>query len=244
MGTSVFFPAKAMCNSTKLRRAVFWVHLRQEIYNAYLYQRSVVTDLGNCNFELEDETMDEPRWFHQTLYIAALVTKWAFGREDSSASWHELCEMVDTWESKRPSSFDPIYLREREPHEGRHFPEICYLTDEHVAAAHFSYMAKLLLTTHDPNLPRIGPRMKSATAAMQETALSYVRALVGVAACNSFVPARFTAYLAIIICDSWFTDRQEQEAILDFMRDTAQCSSLATQHAQRALIETWGWDNE
>ena len=233
-----------MCNSSQLRRAVFWLHLRQEIYNACLYQRSIVTDLSNCNFESENEPGDDDMWFHQTLYIAALVTKWAFGEEASHNRWYELCKMVDEWESSRPNSFDPIYFRTRDPENGRYFPEICYVTDEHVAAAHFFYMAKLLLTTHDPNLPRIGPRMKAAALAMQNTALSHVRTLVGIAVCNNFIVARFTASLAIIICDSWFTDRREQEALLDFMHDTSRCSGWRRQNAQRALVEAWGWKEE
>lgn len=240
-GTAVFLSAKAIHNASPLRRAVFWLHLRQEIYNAYLYQRSVITDLSSCNFESENEFENDDMWFHQTLYIVALVSKWAFGEEASRARWYELCKMVDVWESRRPASFDPIYFRTRDPSNGRYFPELCYVTDEHVAAAHFFYLAKLLLTTHDPNLPRIGPRMKSATLAMQETALSHVRTLVGIAVCNSFIPARFTANLAIIICDTWFTDRREQKALLDFMRETSRCSGWTRENAQRALVQEWGW---
>lgn len=243
-GTSIFFPAKAICNSSQLRRAVFWLHLRQEIYNAYLYQRSVITDLSNCSFESDNESENDNIWFHKTLYNAAQVSKWAFGEEASHARWDELCKMVEGWESSRPTSFNPIYFRRRDPQDGRYFPEVCYVTDEHVAAAHFYYMAKLLLTTHDPNIPRIGPGMKSATQAMQKTALSYVRTLVGIAVCNNFIAARFTASLAIIICDSWFTDRREQEALLEFMRDTSRCSGWTRQNAERALVEEWGWKEE
>ena len=35
-----------------------------------------------------------------------------------------------------------------------------------VVAAHFLYIAKLLLTAHNPSIPRIGPQMKSALAEM------------------------------------------------------------------------------
>ncbi|KAL6713650.1 hypothetical protein ACLMJK_009115 [Lecanora helva] len=239
-GTSIFYPAEATCNSSHLRRAVFWLHLRQEIYNAYLYQRSVATDLSNCKFESEKEPWDDDTWFHQTLYITAQVTKWAFGEEASHAGWYELCHMVDAWENARPASFDPIHFRPRDAENGRYFPEICYATDEHVAAAHFICMAKLLLTTHDPTIPRIGLRMRSATKAMQNTAQSYVRALVGIAECNGLVIARFTANLAVNICAGWFTDPQEQEALLDFMRETSKCSGWCGHNAQQALLKEWG----
>ena len=37
---------------------------------------------------------------------------------------------------------------------------------EEVVAAHSLYLAKLLLTAHDPTIPRMGPQMKSALAEM------------------------------------------------------------------------------
>ena len=233
-----------MYNSSPLRRAVFWVHLRQEVYNAYLYQRCVITDLSKYVFDPDADSNDDDIWFHQTLYIAAETTKWAFGEETSQARRDELHEMMDVWETRRPSSFDPIYFRSRDPGHFTFFPEIVYVTDEHVAAAHFFLLAKLLLTTHDPQLPRIGPRMKSAVAAMQQIGLSYVRTIIGIAICNNFRAARFTASLAIVICDSWFTDRREQEAILDFIRDTSRSTGWSRQNVERALIEEWGWKDK
>lgn len=240
-GTSIFFPGAAWLNTSDLRRAVFWLHLRQEIYNAYLYQRSVDTDLSNCTFESGHESGSDDIWFHRTLYIAAEVTKWAFGGEASLSRWHELRSMLNIWETSRPATFDTIYFRARHPKGGRFFPEACYITDEHVAATHFFYLAKLLLTTHDPTLPRIGPRVKTATNTMQENALLCVRALVGIAICNNWVTARFTANLAVVICGSWFTDRQEQQALLDFLQDTRRCSGWSKDEAERGLMETWGW---
>ncbi|KAK4690410.1 hypothetical protein P7C71_g6373, partial [Lecanoromycetidae sp. Uapishka_2] len=79
---------------------------------------------------------------------------------------------------------------------------------------------------------------------MQETALSYVRTVVGIAGCNNWVPARFTANLAITICAGWFTDRREQEALLDFMEDTSRCSGWSRQSTQQALVEEWGWKRD
>ena len=150
--------------------------------------------------------------------------------------------MVETWERRHPSTFEPVYFCERDTTSGRFFPEIGYVTDEHVAASHFIYLAKLLLTTHDPKLPRLGPQRRAAAATMQDTALTYVRTLVGIAMSNEWVCSRFTAVLAIIMCDSWFTDRQEQEALLEFMHDTSQRSGWSRSNAERDLIDEWGWE--
>ena len=181
--------------------------------------------------------------FHQTLYFAARVTC-AFGEDTSHTRWYKLSNMLDRWKSSRRASFDPIHFRTQDLQNGRFFPEVCYITDEHVAAAHSFYMAKLLLTIHDPDLPRIGPRMKSVALTMQETALSYVRTLVGIAVCYTWVPARFTADLVFVICGSWFTDRWEQEALLEFVRDTSRRSGWSKQNPERTLVEAWVWEEQ
>ena len=195
------------------------------------------------------------------MYITAFVSKWAFGEDSSQNRWRELCQMVKEWQDERPSTFDPVYFRNRDPENGRFFPEICYATDEAVHASHYYYMAKLLLATHDPSIPRLGPRMKSAMATMQEHALSYVRTMVGSATCNNYIPAKFSGSLAVIVCKSsrdfciseeadrlilgtgasWFTDRQEQQALLDFMTEADRCSGWPRDHALQALMDEWDW---
>ena len=170
-GAYNFFPAQALRTSSQLRRAVFWLHLHQEIYNAFLYQRSVKTDLSDWSFDPEIDTGDDDVFFHHSLYLAAQTTKWAFGDETSRARGHELSNAVETWEHKRPANFNPIYYRSRDPEQGIYFPSIAFVTDEHVTAFHFIHLSKLLLTTHDPRIPRVGPHRKSA----EHAARNYVR---------------------------------------------------------------------
>ncbi|CAF9935383.1 hypothetical protein IMSHALPRED_010209 [Imshaugia aleurites] len=244
MATSAFLPACGGLLSSQLRRAVFWLHLRNEIYAACSHQRTVRADLDNCTFEFVDTSLDVDLWLHRALWICAQTLQWAYGDDPTPAKWRELCQLIEEWSSKRPSSFDPLFFKPRDPSHDLWFPEVTFATDEHVVAAHFLYLAKLLLTAHDPNIPRIGPQMKSALAEMNETALSYVRMLCGIALCNSFVPARFTASLAIIMCGSWFTHRPEQEILIDFMQGTEQCSGWPRKQAQKSLIEDWGWSED
>ena len=44
-----------------------------------------------------------------------------------------------------------------------------------VVAAHYVYLAKLLLTARDPKIPRVGPQMKSAMAEMKVITLELFR---------------------------------------------------------------------
>ena len=43
---------------------------------------------------------------------------------------------------------------------------------------------------------------------------------------------------------SWFTDRQEQEVLIDFMQGTEQASGWPRKEAQKKLIEDWGWSED
>lgn len=237
MATSAFLPACGGRLSSELRKAVFWLHLRQEIDSACSHQRTVRADLESCTFEFLDTSLNVDMWLHWALWICAQTLQWTYGDDRTLAKWRELCRLIEEWSNKRPTSFDPLFFKPRDPSRSLWFPEVTFGSDEHgesqkfrsstsnntrgeleVVAAHYIYLAKLLLTAHDPNIPRIGRQMKSALAEMnvsirfivhkcrnvdyafQEIALSYVRMMCGIALCNSFVPARFTASLAIIMC--------------------------------------------
>ncbi|MCJ1279909.1 hypothetical protein MMC21_007733 [Puttea exsequens] len=242
--TSIVLPSRGTCISSYLRRAVFWVHLRQEIYLACVEQCTIQANLDNCNVNLSDEADNDNYWFHRTLFISAQVLQWAFGGSPSKERWQELVHLLKEWDFNRPKDFDALFFNPIDPMTNRWTPEICYATDEHVCSAHFILLAKLFLTTHDPTIPRIGPRLKSATAKMKEYALSYVRTLTGIAICNSYVPARFTATLAITNCANWFEDRAEQGYLIDFIQVTEQVSAVPRRQAQRDLIDEWGWPEE
>ena len=240
-GTSLFLPAKGACLSSRLRRAGFWCHLRQEIYVACSQQRTVHLDLENCPVDSSMEQAADEVWVQRALWICARVVQWAFGDERAHHLWVELKQLLQEWERRKPNSFAPIFFRDRDPSHDRWFPEICYTTDDHVTSNQFLLLAKLLLTAHDPTIPRIGPHMRSGTAKMRETALSHVRTLCGQALHNNYVPAGFIASLAIRICGSWFEDREEQPHLLEVLRITERRSGWPRQKAEKALKGEWGW---
>ena len=244
IGTSLFLPAKGPFLSSQLRQAAFWCHLRQEIYFACSQQRTVHADVENGAFNTSMEPADDEIWVHRVLRICALVVQWAFGNDSTHTLWRELKQLVNEWDDRKPKSFAPTFLRERDPSQNRWFPQICYVTDEHVTGCQFLLLARLLLITHDPNIPRIGQRMKPAIAKMQEEARSHVRTFCGQALHNSFVPAGFIAVLSIKMCGVWFDDRDEQMRLLDVLRIVEQKSGWPKEKPEMGLIEGWGWAEE
>lgn len=183
-GTSSFYTHPSKDIPSPIRQAVWWIHLRQEIFSAYIKQRPVRLKLEEHKGSIFDVVEDDNAWFHQMLHIAARATQWAFGKDSPYDGWVDLKTRIESWEKNRPASFDPLFYCARHPEEGKWFPELCLATDEHgttlcsspssrvltsraVECTQFLYLTKLIIATHDPTLPRIGGRMQQARAAMR-----------------------------------------------------------------------------
>lgn len=131
MATSAFLPACGGRDSSELRRAVFWLYLRQEIYSACSQQRTVRADLESYTFDSLDTSLSVDLWLHKALWICAQTLQWAYGDEPTPARWRELCQLLEEWPNTRPSSFDPLYFKPRDPTRNLWFPEVTFATDEH-----------------------------------------------------------------------------------------------------------------
>lgn len=82
-----------------------------------------------------------------------------------------------------------MYYSEAE--DGKCFPEIWLLGDAVVTGLQHYYLARILLTAHDPNLPRLGPASKVALRRIDDEIKSYVRNICGIALSNPHPPPNF-----------------------------------------------------
>ena len=241
-GTSLFLSPTSL--TSPLRKAAFWCHLRQEIYAACSKQRPILLDLDVCPVDKHFEEADGFVWVHRALWICGLVVQWSFGDNLSISSWQELVTKVARWMSHVPISFLPIYKREPDPGDGRWFPDICFATDEQVSGVQFITLAKLLLVTHDPSIPRIGPRMKIALSEMQDRARSLVFELCGMGLSNNYIPAGFIGMLAMRMCGGLFEDDEERRQLIGLLHVIEKKSGWPSALAEGRLRKEWGWDTE
>jgi hypothetical protein len=79
------------------------------------------------------------------------------------------------------------------------FPEIWLLGDAVATGMQHYYLARILLTAHNPQLPRLGPASKIALRSMEEEIKSYVRIICGMALSNPRAPPNF-AYVIAFVC--------------------------------------------
>ncbi|KAF2855187.1 hypothetical protein T440DRAFT_551441 [Plenodomus tracheiphilus IPT5] len=155
-----------------VREAIFWVYVRQSLYNASIRQQPLDLD-----FSLQIQPLPEAvkvthpldwlrletAWANQMLWHTACVANFCFsdhgaqsGRPESAQRWQELWVHVQKWRESRPSSFDPIWTGPSTDESV--FADIFFTADWHVISFTFYHFASMLLLTYKPG-PRFGMRI-------------------------------------------------------------------------------------
>lgn len=166
LGTHVFISAQNHVVLTGgLREAAFWVGLRQEIYVAFVNQRSVIPALEHLQLDRSFDPADDATWANRIIVHCAEVLRYCFGTDDLTASrYTELLGYSGQWISAKPLSFTPIFRKP--PGPGGVFEEIWLASDAiSTGWAHY-YLANILLTAHNPSIPRLGPAHRAALRSM------------------------------------------------------------------------------
>jgi hypothetical protein len=132
-------------SASTFREAVFWVYVRQCLYNAVIRQQPLDIDFSlqlrpaPCSIQhlhhlawLSLETA----WSNQILWNTAYVANFCFsgtGTQSESTprlrQWQELWEIIQIWHNSRPKSFDPIWWGPST--DGSVFPDIWFTADCH-----------------------------------------------------------------------------------------------------------------
>lgn len=180
IGTRVFLAAqKTMCDFTGLRLASFWIALRQETFIAMVHSRPVHPSLMLKDIAtILDETSCECGYANRAIVHCASCIQYCFGgQEQSVTAWDELNTALDRWFDEMPWYFHSIA-----PTDDKAFlPNMPYRSDPVIAGMQHYYLARLLLTAHDPRTPKLGTARKLALEGVQERCKSLVRIACGIA---------------------------------------------------------------
>lgn len=177
-----------------LRQAAFWVGLRQEIYVAFVNQRSIIPALEHCNVDRSFDAATEDVWACRMVVLCADVIRYCFGDQDRSlATFKFLEDFVFQWDRRKPAAFMPVY-REA-PDETKDppnvFEELWFVGDAVVTGLQNYCFAKILLSAHDPRIPRLGPARATALRAADEEIKKHVRLLCAMCLSNPSTPPNF-----------------------------------------------------
>ncbi|KAH6982186.1 hypothetical protein BKA56DRAFT_585461 [Ilyonectria sp. MPI-CAGE-AT-0026] len=242
MGTRVFIAAQdKLSGFASLRRAAFWVALRQEIHMAFIETRPV-----HPNFDLETISRlvvpDENgcSFSNLTILHCAACLRYCYGTDEHSTdTWERLRKSQDRLWAERPWYFYPMYFNE---HGNGIFPEVVHLNDAVVIGVLHYYLIQVLLAAHNPKTPRLGPGQAKAFKDTNEEIKKNVRMVCGVAESN---PHTVTSYayvcLAITMAGDRFMEPQDQEALYNLLVKIDTQYACPTGSTQEYLRGAWGW---
>ncbi|KAK2929895.1 Zn2-C6 fungal-type DNA-binding domain [Fusarium oxysporum f. sp. vasinfectum] len=242
VGTRVFVAAQEkVLDFTGLRRAAFWVALRQEIHMAFMQARPV-----HPNFALEDisrlvQNDDTCCTFaNLTILQCAACLRYCYGSEDQSFSaWERLQEAQERWWADRPWHFHPMYINTDSPGI---FPQALYLNDAVVTGVLHYLLIQVLLAAHNPRTPKLGPGQAKAAKSINEEIRRTVKMVCGVAESNQRNPTGYAyACLAITMAGDRFNNLFEQEALYGMLQKADVQFGWPNRSVQEYLKEAWGW---
>ncbi|KIN05899.1 hypothetical protein OIDMADRAFT_113285 [Oidiodendron maius Zn] len=226
-----------------LGEAAFWVGLRQEIYSAMMRHKTIQLNLEHCIVDRTISPAPDWAWANRAVVHCADVLNCCFGELGvSNIGWRDLKEYNRQWHAAKPAPFTPIYYRSPDPLKREAFPEIWYFQPCHIIGIQHHLLAQIILAIFDPKLPRVGGSRSFAVKAMESEVMSSLRELCGIGLYNRWTPPGiFTASMGIALCGDRFTDRIDQEALLDVLVKTEKDHARPTAAIQLQMKESWGW---
>ncbi|KAH7131658.1 hypothetical protein B0J13DRAFT_508714 [Dactylonectria estremocensis] len=244
LGIQVFMNAQdSTAVATEMRKAAYWIGLRQEVTMAFASQRSIKISLSHNFIDQSFSAGSDDVWANRIIVHCANVIEFSFGDGDQTASEYQaLRDYDDGWLSSRPSSFLPIAYAPADTISGNVFPQIVYMNHAVVIGVAHGILARSLLLCYDPTLPKLGPARMIAQQRREEEVQDEIRQLCGIALSNrGTIPAMFTASLGIASCGDRFSRDDERMALLDLLIKTETDHFWPTADAQDTLKRAWGW---
>jgi hypothetical protein len=244
LGAHIFLEAQVRATlSGGLREAAFWVGLRQEIFVAFVNQRSIMPAIERCKVDrsFDDEECPDSVWTCKVVLLCADVIRYCFSDNDHpTRTYRELVEAITQWHDRKPASFAPIYYEDAVG--SNLLPVLWFLREEITLGLQHYHIAQILLSAHNPKVPRIGPGRAAALRQMDDEIKQHVKILCGICASNPDIAPNYTyAAMAITIAGDKFEDPTEQNALLHLLDVCDKKHAHPTGRAQDNLKAAWGW---
>ncbi|KAH8713744.1 hypothetical protein HC256_006869 [Beauveria bassiana] len=115
--------------ASDLRKASYWVGLRQEVTMALSSQRPIKISLCHSFIDQSLTEASDDMWANRIIVHCADVVQFCFGDDNQRpADYRRLLKYDDDWLHSRPLSFIPVAFSAADPGMGEAFPRIMYLS--------------------------------------------------------------------------------------------------------------------
>lgn len=237
-------------DAISLRRAVFAVALRQELFTSFMKQRSLHFQLSHYESFRDLAPAQDAVWAHRAVVFCADVFEYCYGSRNGSEvyhfhhsgieHWHRLQQYERQFSMALPSSFESIHSRPADPSRGEVFPEVWHLNTYHRTGTAHLELARLLLAVFDPTRPRLGPGSMASHRELGRRLREIVLRLCGIAMCNRTSPPAFIeALMGISTCGEYFELPREQKALLGILSIIHEEQAYSTLKVRVALERAW-----
>ncbi|RTE83474.1 hypothetical protein BHE90_001990 [Fusarium euwallaceae] len=220
--------------------AICWASLRLEVYLAIFHQTSSIPTLHSSHLNKSLQSDDDRAWANQILLLLAEIIEYCFGNNRDDSRYDALLDDLTTWTHSKPDSFTPIYISQ--PSNGQLYPEIWVYNESVAAGLQHYHLARILLLSHNPTLPKIGSAKTIAKKKIDREIKNDSNIICGIAESISQVnPAHIIACMAIALVGDLFQQRNEQESLLHILTKTTKQYGWPTSSIQAYLREAWDW---
>ncbi|CAI4215969.1 unnamed protein product [Parascedosporium putredinis] len=244
-----------------LKRAAFWVHIREDIHVALflrwpikidcpLFQQNLkaIKDLTKANLaerrtSLEPPGLRLPRpdiecaWSNHIIGLTCHVINFCFGPEQGKSveTWAVLLSQVECWNLEKPDTFAPFHEHDAEPEQNQVFPTILLSCDWHVIGLLYYHLSLILLKSHRP-----GQAGSLTTLHGKGEIINHTRILCGIVISNPIAQALIVACHMIIVAGIFLENPAEQREVLQLLHMARTATGWPVDEVEKRLKDAWG----
>ncbi|KAE8371572.1 hypothetical protein BDV26DRAFT_286681 [Aspergillus bertholletiae] len=239
--TQILNTVSSFGSSGGLGEAAAWLCLREDIYISLISQRPLQTDLHRFRNSDVFRRDDDFAWASRMVFLLAKVLKHAFDYDTVNPSiLEDIGKEVEDWNTRKPSTFEPIQSVPRSNEVHRRFPGVWMLLPVHVVGVQYYHIAKIILAFSScPNLSLAYESFKQSRN-IEKIVRGHLLTVLGLAKSNPRAEnTLFTARHSLVSWGWVFRHRQDQEAAENLLRDVETRTGWDVSQSIQSLREQW-----
>ncbi|KAL6918694.1 hypothetical protein FSST1_002720 [Fusarium sambucinum] len=228
-----------------LGEAAAWLCLRQDIYVSLTRLRPLRSNLEKYLQSDIFRRTDDSAYASKMVFLLArsLASIYPSDSSFSNENLESIRLEVNGWFDSKPASFNPILEKGRNKDEGRLLPEIWVLSPFHAVGLQYYHIAKIVLAMSSPVATDSVFEQIRESKKVERTIRNHLLHIVALAHSHAKAEnALFTARHSLSVWGSVFTEKLDQNIVLDLLRHIQQRTGWQTDSLSFALQKQWMQD--